>query len=66
MRIEISSSSTATRMVWCFSASSHDIRPVETIDEFYLTTSNIDLDRITETGLSADFINERLEACWST
>ncbi|PKW17618.1 caspase, EACC1-associated type [Saccharopolyspora spinosa] len=43
--------------------SGHGARSVATTGEFHFAATDTDPDRITQTGISAGFINEHLEAC---
>lgn len=45
--------------------SGHGARTLETTGEFYFVAADTDHDRLAETGVSAGFVNERLEECWA-
>ncbi|WP_042390392.1 caspase, EACC1-associated type [Streptacidiphilus melanogenes] len=45
--------------------SGHGVRRTASGGEFYFVATDTDYDRIEETGVSAGFVNERLEACWA-
>lgn len=45
--------------------SGHGARTLETTGEFYFVAADTDYDRLAETGVSAGFVNERLEECWA-
>ncbi|MGW3473301.1 caspase, EACC1-associated type [Saccharopolyspora sp. NPDC000995] len=43
----------------------HGTRLLDTTGEFYFAASDTDPDRLAQTGVSAGFVNERLEECWA-
>jgi len=45
--------------------SGHGTRLIQSGGEFYFAAKDTDFDRIAETGVSASFVNERLEECWA-
>jgi AAA domain/Caspase domain len=45
--------------------SGHGTRLVQAGGEFCFVAKDTDFDRVAETGVSAGFVNERLEACWA-
>ncbi|GAA3156559.1 hypothetical protein GCM10010521_50820 [Streptomyces rameus] len=45
--------------------SGHGVRPVRDGGEFHFVARDTDFDRVTETGVSAGFVNESLEQCWA-
>lgn len=45
--------------------SGHGARAHATTGEFYFVAADTDYDRVAETGVSAGFVNERLEECWA-
>jgi len=45
--------------------SGHGTRLVRDGGEFHFIATDTDFDRIAETGVSAGFVNERLEQCWA-
>ncbi|MEU6381491.1 AAA domain-containing protein [Streptomyces sp. NPDC046909] len=46
--------------------SGHGARLVRDGGEFYFIATDTDFDRITETAVSAGFVNEQLEQCWAS
>src|SRR5699024_2880823 len=44
--------------------SGHGVRAHSTTGEFYFVATDTDYDRVAATGVSARFVNERLEECW--
>jgi hypothetical protein len=45
--------------------SGHGDRLIRAGGEFYFVATDTDVERVAETGVSAGFVNERLEACWA-
>ncbi|MEQ4725823.1 AAA domain-containing protein [Nonomuraea sp. B19D2] len=45
--------------------SGHGTRLVQAGGEFFFIATDTDFDRISETGVSAGFVNEQLEQCWA-
>ncbi|MFI6541588.1 caspase family protein [Nonomuraea sp. NPDC050547] len=45
--------------------SGHGTRLVQAGGEFFFIATDTDCDRISETGVSAGFVNEQLEQCWA-
>ncbi|WP_116211162.1 caspase, EACC1-associated type [Streptomyces olivoreticuli] len=45
--------------------SGHGTRLVQAGGEFHFVARDTDFDRVAETGVSAGFVNERLESCWA-
>ncbi|RLV08238.1 hypothetical protein CTZ27_05270 [Streptomyces griseocarneus] len=45
--------------------SGHGARLVRSGGEFHFVAKDTDFDRLAETGVSASFVNERLESCWA-
>lgn len=43
----------------------HGTRLSQSTGEFFFVAADTNFDRIMETGVSAGFVNERLEACWA-
>ena len=45
--------------------SGHGTRLLQTTGEFYFVAADTDHERISQTGVSAGFVNEQLEHCWA-
>jgi hypothetical protein len=45
--------------------SGHGVRLTRADGEFYFVATDTDAERVVETGVSAGFVNERLEQCWA-